>query len=129
MPFIQDFKPIALKDSNLFKPIKVGNNELPQRVAMAPLTRMRAHHPGNIPNKDWAVEYYSQRSERPGSFIITEGAYPSAQCGGYDNAPGIWNEEQLVQWRKIFGKIHENKSFVWVQLWVLGKQRESFEIQ
>lgn len=122
MSFVADFKPIALGDTNLFKPIKIGNNELKHRVVMPPLTRMRAKYPGNVPNKDLAVEYYDQRSKRPGTLIITEGSFPSAQSGGYDNAPGIWSEAQLEQWRKIFAKIHENKSFVWVQLWVLGRQ-------
>ncbi|QLL32353.1 hypothetical protein HG536_0C05220 [Torulaspora globosa] len=121
MSFVENFKPIALGDTNLFKPIKIGNNELKHRVVMPPLTRMRAHHPGHVPN-DWAIEYYDQRSKRPGTFIITEGTFPSAQSGGYDNAPGIWSEKQLEQWKKIFAKIHENKSFVWVQLWVLGRQ-------
>ena len=122
MPFVKDFKPIALKDTNMFKPIKIGNTEVAHRVVMPPLTRMRAHHPGNVPNKEWAVEYYKQRSQRPGTMIITEGAFPCAQAGGYDNAPGIWSEEQVAEWTKIFKAIHDNKSFVWVQLWVLGRQ-------
>ncbi|CAI4545520.1 BBF_collapsed_G0025850.mRNA.1.CDS.1 [Saccharomyces cerevisiae] len=73
MPFVKDFKPQALGDTNLFKPIKIGNNELLHRAVIPPLTRMRAQHPGNIPNRDWAVEYYSQRAQRPGTLIITEG--------------------------------------------------------
>lgn len=115
-----DSKP--LKDTCLFNPIKIGNTSLDHRVVMAPLTRMRALHPGNIPNPDWAVEYYNQRSQYPGTMIITEGTFPSAQSGGYDNAPGIWSSEQIEQWTKIFKKIHDNKSFVWVQLWTLGRQ-------
>ncbi|CCC69709.1 hypothetical protein NCAS_0D01280 [Naumovozyma castellii] len=122
MPFVKDFTPVALGDTNLFKPIKIGNNQLQHRVVLPPLTRMRATHPGNVPNKDWAVEYYNQRSQRPGTLLITEGAFICAQAGGYDNAPGIWSDEQVEQWKKIFAKIHENKSFVWVQLWALGRQ-------
>ncbi|EDO19585.1 hypothetical protein Kpol_1018p121 [Vanderwaltozyma polyspora DSM 70294] len=122
MPFVKDFKPIALKDTNLFKPIKIGNNELKHRAVLPPLTRMRAHHPGNVPNKEWAVEYYDQRSKREGTMLITEGVFPSPQAGGYDNAPGVWSEEQLAEWKKIFAKVHENKSFIWPQLWVLGRQ-------
>ncbi|CCF58387.1 hypothetical protein KAFR_0E02340 [Kazachstania africana CBS 2517] len=122
MSFVKDFTPVALKDTNLFKPIKIGNTELLHRCVLPPLTRMRAHHPGNVPNKDWAVEYYDQRSKRAGSMLITEGAFTCPQAGGYDNAPGIWSPEQIEQWKNIFAKIHENKSFVWVQLWVLGRQ-------
>ncbi|KAL3228572.1 NADPH dehydrogenase 2 [Nakaseomyces bracarensis] len=122
MAFTKDFTPVALKDTNLFKPMKIGNFEVQNRAAMPPLTRMRAHHPGHIPNRDWAVEYYKQRSQRPGTLIVTEGVFPSMQSGGYDNAPGIWSEEQIAEWKKIFQAIHDNKSFVFPQLWVLGRQ-------
>lgn len=122
MSFVKDFKPIALNDTNLFKPIKIGNTELLHRAVLPPLTRMRAEHPGNVPNKEWAVEYYDQRSRDPGSMLITEGVFISPQAGGYDNAPGAWSEEQLVQWKKIFAKVHENKSFIWPQIWALGRQ-------
>ncbi|CCD24901.1 alkene reductase NDAI_0E00850 [Naumovozyma dairenensis CBS 421] len=122
MPLVKDYTPVPLANTDLFKPLKVGNTTVEHRVVMAPLTRMRAHAPGHIPNRDWAVEYYDQRSKRKGSMIITEGVFPSAQSSGYDNAPGIWTPEQIEQWTKIFKKIHENGSFVWPQLWVLGRQ-------
>ncbi|KAK5962329.1 alkene reductase PWA37_000371 [Arxiozyma heterogenica] len=122
MPFVKDFTPVALKDTNLFKPIQIGDIELKHRAVMPPLTRMRAHHPGNIPNRNWTAEYYDQRSKYSGTLIITEGAFISPQAGGYDNAPGIWSQEQVDEWTKIFKRIHDNKSFVFVQLWNLGRQ-------
>ena len=122
MSFATNFKPVALGETNLFKPIKVGNCELKHRVVLPPLTRMRAHHPGNVPNKDWAAEYYGQRSKRPGTMLITEGPFISAQAGGYDNVPGIWSKEQIAEWKKIFARVHENGSFIWPQLWALGRQ-------
>ncbi|KAL6941837.1 hypothetical protein ACO0QE_002996 [Hanseniaspora vineae] len=116
------YTPNNFDGSNLFKSIKVGNMELPQRIAMAPLTRMRADD-NQVPNLDnMAEEYYDQRSQRPGTLIITEATFISAQAGGYPNAPGIWNDTQAAQWKKIFERIHKNKSFVYVQLWNLGRQ-------
>ena len=44
----------------LFDPITVGKFQLANRVAMAPLTRMRSDADG-VP-KDMNVEYYSQRA-------------------------------------------------------------------
>ncbi|SCU84540.1 LAFA_0D10528g1_1 [Lachancea sp. 'fantastica'] len=122
MPFVPDFKPLALKDSNLFKPIAIGDTVVQNRAVMCPLTRMRAHTPKNVPNAKYAPDYYDQRSKAPGTMIITEGTFPSPQCGGYDTAPGIWSQEQIQIWEKIFHRIHANKSYVWVQLWVLGRQ-------
>ena len=121
MSFVKEFTPVSLADTNLFKPMKVGEMQLQHRAVYPPLTRMRATE-GNVPNKEWAAEYYDQRSKYPGSFIITEGAFISAASGGYDNAPGIWSQEQVAEWTKIFKKIHDNKSFVYVQLWNLGRQ-------
>ncbi|CAL9731075.1 NADPH dehydrogenase 2 [Monosporozyma unispora] len=121
MPFVKDFKPVALGDTNLFKPIKVGEMQLQHRAVYPPLTRMRCREQ-NVPNKEWTVEYYDQRSQYPGTFIITEGCFIAPSAGGYDNAPGIWSEEQVTEWTKIFKKIHDNKSFVYVQLWNLGRQ-------
>lgn len=122
MTFVEGFKPIALKDTNLFKPIKVGKTVLRNRAVLCPLTRLRASQSRHVPNSELATKYYGQRSSVPGTMIITEGTFPSAQSSGTDNAPGIWSQEQVTEWKKIFSKIHENKSFVWVQLWVLGRQ-------
>ncbi|CAL9733956.1 NADPH dehydrogenase 2 [Monosporozyma servazzii] len=122
MPFSKDFKPVPLKDTNLFKPIQIGKMQLQHRAVYPPLTRMRAHYPGNVPNKDWAAEYYEQRAQYPGTLVITEGTFISAAAGGYDNAPGIWSEEQIAEWTKIIKKVHENKSYMYVQLWNVGRQ-------
>ncbi|CAR27229.1 ZYRO0C11902p [Zygosaccharomyces rouxii] len=115
-------KPQALGDTNLFKPIKVGDVELAHRVVMPPLTRMRATK--NVPSKQWAPDYYAQRAQRPGTLIITEASFPAPRFGGYDDAPGLWSKEQLDIWKEIFNRIHEKKSFVYVQLWNLGRQAD-----
>ncbi|CCH59055.1 hypothetical protein TBLA_0B02130 [Henningerozyma blattae CBS 6284] len=121
MPFVQHFKPVPLKNTNCFKPIQIGTTQLKHRIVMPPLTRMRSTSPGNVPT-EMMIEYYDQRSKYPGTMIITEGVFISAQAGGYDNAPGIWSSDQLKIWGKIFAQIHKNGSFVWPQLWVLGRQ-------
>ncbi|KAL6941832.1 NADPH dehydrogenase [Hanseniaspora osmophila] len=116
------YTPINLKDSNLFKSIKVGKLQLPQRVVMAPLTRIRADD-NAVPNKEnLAQTYYAQRAQRPGTLIITEATFMSEQAGGYPNVPGIWNDAQVAEWKKIVTKVHEQESFVFVQLWNLGRQ-------
>ena len=125
MPFNKEFKPVALKDTNLFKGIKVGNMELNHRAVMPPLTRMRAKHPGNVPNTELTAEYYSQRTREPGTLVITEATFISKKAGGYDNAPGIWSQEQVEAWKPIFKRVHDNKSYVFMQLWTLGRQSEA----
>lgn len=50
-----------MKTAKLFSPLKVGALTLPNRVFMAPLTRLRSIEPGDIPTPLMA-EYYRQRA-------------------------------------------------------------------
>ena len=45
----------------LFTPVRMGKLELPNRIVMAPLTRMRAANPGHAPTELHA-DYYAQRA-------------------------------------------------------------------
>ena len=45
----------------LFTPMQMGKLQLPNRIIMAPLTRMRAANPGHVPS-ELHVEYYAQRA-------------------------------------------------------------------
>ena len=108
-----------LGSTKLFQPIKLGFNTLSQRIAFAPSTRYRATK-DNIPT-DLQLEYYSQRSEYPGTLIITEATYTSRQGGLVPYVPGIYNDAQTKSWKKINDAIHANGSFSSVQLWYLGR--------
>lgn len=86
---------------------------------MAPLTRFRAdseHVPG-----PYMKEYYEQRASVPGTFLITEAVFISPRAGGYNNVPGIWNDVQVAAWKEIVDAVHAKGSFVYMQLWALGR--------
>jgi len=51
--------------SKLFSPTRIGAIDLSHRVVLAPLTRMRADVPGNVPG-DLMATYYGQRASRAG---------------------------------------------------------------
>ena len=53
--------------SKLFSPIRIGAFDLTHRVVLAPLTRMRADVPSNVPN-DLMATYYGQRASRGGLY-------------------------------------------------------------
>jgi NADPH2 dehydrogenase len=52
--------------------------------------------------------------------IISEATFISAAAGGYDNAPGIWSQEQVAAWNKVIDRIHAKGSKFYLQLWALG---------
>lgn len=108
-----------LKDTKIFKPIKVGHAELQHKIVFAPTTRRRAmddHTPSDL-----EFTHYDERSREPGSLIITEGTFPTVKTGSETTVPGLYTQKHVEAWKKITDKVHSNKSFISVQLWGLGR--------
>ncbi|QIX28101.1 N-ethylmaleimide reductase [Nocardioides sp. JQ2195] len=104
--------------SDLFSPLAIGSLELPNRVFMAPLTRMRATAPGDVPN-DLMRDYYVQRATA--GLVISEGTQISAEGKGYADTPGIHSQEQVAGWRSITDAVHAAGGRMAAQLWHTGR--------
>ncbi len=107
-----------MASKQLFTPLKVGAITVPNRVFMAPLTRLRSIEPGDIPTPLMA-EYYQQRASA--GLIITEATQVSFQAKGYAGAPGLHTEEQIAAWKRINEGIHAANGHSAVQLWHTGR--------
>ncbi|KAM0285116.1 hypothetical protein ACHAO9_008947 [Fusarium lateritium] len=107
--------------SKLFKPLALGNGhiKLQHRIGLCPLTRFRASDE-HVP-LDFVVDYYAQRASEPGTILISEGTFISAEDGGTDNVPGIYNEDQIQAWRKVTDAVHAKGSYIFCQLWSIGR--------
>ncbi|MBA7934215.1 alkene reductase [Klebsiella sp. RHBSTW-00215] len=107
-----------MSESKLFTPLKVGAVTVPNRVFMAPLTRLRSIEPGDIPTPLMG-EYYRQRASS--GLIISEATQISAQAKGYAGAPGLHSPEQIAAWTKITAGVHAENGHIAVQLWHTGR--------
>jgi len=107
-------------ESSLFTPVQLGRYRLAHRVVMAPLTRLRADLPGDVPN-DLMAEYYGQRASA-GGLIIAEATPVSFTGRGYLGAPGIYTDEQVIGWRKVTNAVHARGGRIFLQLWHVGRQ-------
>ncbi|MET4480089.1 alkene reductase [Bradyrhizobium sp. F1.13.3] len=106
-------------DTNLlFQPCRFGPFSLPHRVVMAPLTRSRARHPGNVPSQ-LAACYYAQRASA--ALIISEATQISMQGQGYAWTPGIHSREQVEAWRQVTKAVHKADGLIFNQLWHVGR--------
>lgn len=102
---------------SLFDPIQVGDLHLPNRIFMAPLTRLRGtidHVPTPI-----MVEYYTQRSTA--GLIISEGIPVDPMGVGYQNVPGIWSRDQVDAWKPITRAVHDRGGHIFAQIWHVGR--------
>ncbi|KAJ7439786.1 hypothetical protein FB451DRAFT_145599 [Mycena latifolia] len=113
--------------SKLFEPLKVGTVALQHRVVLAPLTRYKATTE-HVPYLPLVAEYYAQRASRPGSLLITEATFIAARAGGYAHIPGIWSPAQIEAWKVVTDAVHAKDSFLFMQLWALGRAAESAQL-
>lgn len=102
--------------SKLFSKTKLGNLELKNAIAMAPMTRCRAI--GNIPN-DLMATYYTQRAGA--GLLITEGTAPSPNGLGYARIPGLFSDAQVEGWKKVTTAVHAKGSKIFAQLMHVGR--------
>ncbi len=103
--------------SLLFKPLQVGDLNLPNRAVMAPLTRCRAGA-GRIPTPLMA-EYYVQRASA--GLILSEATAVTPMGVGYPDTPGIWSDEQVTGWKMVTSAVHAAGGRIFLQLWHVGR--------
>ncbi|CAE6505959.1 unnamed protein product [Rhizoctonia solani] len=72
----------------------------------------------------------STQRDRDGSdtceddILQTNTALLPPEAGGYNNVPGIWSEEQIVAWKNIVDRVHAKGSYIYLQLWAIGRAAE-----
>lgn len=102
---------------DLLSPLQLGDLLLPNRVIMAPLTRLRGtvdHIPTPI-----IGQYYAQRASA--GLILSEGIPVDPMGVGYAQVPGIWSREQVEAWRPITAAVHNAGGRIFAQIWHVGR--------
>jgi N-ethylmaleimide reductase len=102
--------------TTLFTPVTLGPLQLPNRIAMAPMTRCRAI--GSVPNALMEA-YYRNRADA--GLIISEGISPSINGLGYARQPGLFSTEQIAGWQRVNQGVHQAGGHIYVQLMHTGR--------
>ena len=102
----------------LFTPTRLGDIEVANRIAMAPMTRSRAVDETDVA-KPMVAEYYAQRASA--GLLITEAAQISPQGKGYGWTPGIYSDEQVAAWKEVTDAVHAKGGKIVIQLWHVGR--------
>jgi len=109
---------MSLDPAPLFQPLRLGDIELSNRIAMAPLTRNRAVEPNTVPSP-LAATYYRQRAHA--GLIISEASQISQQGQGYIWTPGCFTDAQVEGWRAVTSAVHAEGGHMFIQLWHVGR--------
>ena len=98
--------------TTLFTGFRLGGLRLPNRVVMAPMTRVRAAE-GGLATPSMA-RYYAQRATA--GLIVTEGVQPSLIGQSNPGTPGLYTDEQVAAWRPVTEAVHTNGGRVFAQI-------------
>ena len=102
---------------SLFTPLNLGALELPNRLVMAPLTRMRSGVDG-VPG-ELNIEHYRQRATL--GLIVSEGVYPDKIGQGFPGQPGLVTDEQIDGWAKVADAVHAEGGRIVAQVMHAGR--------
>jgi 2,4-dienoyl-CoA reductase-like NADH-dependent reductase (Old Yellow Enzyme family) len=106
----------------LFRPSRISNLELRNRIVMAPMTRTMS--PGGIPRERNAA-YYRRRAAGGAGLIITEGTWvPHPAAANEENVPRIYGAAALAGWREVVRSVHDGGASIFSQLWHVGQVRQ-----
>ncbi|MBE1576140.1 alkene reductase [Amycolatopsis roodepoortensis] len=92
--------------------------QLPNRMAMAPMTRGRADDVTGVPHPR-TVEYYAQRASA--GLIVSEGVWVNRTGKSGPGIPGLATEQQAEAWRAVTAAVHEEGGRIFAQLWHAGR--------
>lgn len=101
----------------LLSPLRIGNITVPNRVFMAPLTRIRADEQ-HVPT-DLIAEHYRQRAS--GGLLISEATMVDGQNRAFGLEPGIYSDAHAAGWRKVVDAVHAAGGHMALQLWHPGR--------
>ncbi|MCW5828728.1 MAG: NADH:flavin oxidoreductase [Deltaproteobacteria bacterium] len=106
--------------ADIFDSFELKHLKLPNRVVVAPMTRMQCGTEG-IPT-DAVIAYYRRFAEGGAGLIITEGVYTDTTASkGYFGEPGIVNGAQEAGWKKVADAVHSAGGLVGMQLFHTGR--------
>lgn len=108
---------------HLLEKVQLGNLELQNAMAMAPMTRSRANQAGEV--SDLTRLYYEQRSSA--GLLITEGINISDDAIGSPFTPGIYTDTQIAAWQKVTQAVHAKGGKIFAQLWHTGRVGHSID--
>jgi len=105
----------------LFRPFRLKSLQLPNRIVMAPMTRMSS--PGGVPN-DRNVAYYRRRAEGGVGLILSEGTVIDRPASrNHPDIPLFHGEAALAGWKRVIDEVHAAGARMGPQLWHTGATR------
>ena len=101
----------------MLSPVQLGRHTLKNRFVMAPLTRTRADD-NNVPTAAIAKHYADRASA---GLLIAEATQVDKDHNAFGYEPGIWNEDQIREWKVVTDAVHAKGGLIYLQIHHAGR--------
>lgn len=106
----------------LSRPLVLGDLTVPNRVAMAPMTRAQSQ--SGVPTEQLAA-YYARRAAGGTGLIITEASYVGHPSSGeHDQVSRLYGDAALAGWTRVVDAVHQAGGVIFPQLQHVGMTRK-----
>jgi len=102
---------------HLLTPLTIAGRVVPNRVAMAPMTREQA--PDGVPNAAMAA-YYGRRAAGGVGLIVTEGVAVNHAGSFGSSVPRLYGPDVANGWQEVVAAVQAHGSLIIAQLWHVG---------
>jgi 2,4-dienoyl-CoA reductase-like NADH-dependent reductase (Old Yellow Enzyme family) len=107
----------------LSRPLTLGELTVPNRIAMAPMTRGQS--PDGVPTEQVAA-YYARRAAGGTGLIITEGTYVGHPSSGeHDQVSRLYGDAPPAGWSRVVEAVHAAGGVIFPQLQHVGMTRKA----
>ncbi|GLY33339.1 alkene reductase [Kineosporia sp. NBRC 101731] len=103
--------------NDLFSSFDLSGLRLPNRLVMAPMSRVRSN-PEGLATPSMAA-YFAQRATA--GLLISDGVQPSLQGQANPLSAGLHNAAQVQAWKQVTGAVHTNGGRIFAQLMHSGR--------
>ena len=107
--------------TKLFSPLKLRDVEVRNRIFIAPMCQYSCENRDGVVNS-WHEVHYGSRSAGGAGMIIVEATAVSPEGRITPWCAGIWNEEQVVAWKKVNDIISKQGARTAIQLAHAGRK-------
>jgi 2,4-dienoyl-CoA reductase-like NADH-dependent reductase (Old Yellow Enzyme family) len=106
---------------SLFDPLTLRDLTIENRIFLAPMCQYQCEGRDGVPG-DWHLVHYGARAAGGFGLIIAEATGVSPQGRITPQCCGLWNEDQVVAWRRIVDFCHARGAAMGVQLQHAGRK-------
>ena len=107
--------------TRLFEPFALRRVTARNRIWVAPMCQYQVHARDGVP-WDWHLMHLGQFAVGGAGLVLTEATAVEAIGRISPQDTGIWNDEQLVAWRRIVDFVHGQGAPIGVQLAHAGRK-------